>query len=245
MTIGRTILFSLFFHSLALGTVALTVKQAVHEGRLFTVEITGPLAEKTEERKGTVREALPKVFEPALPAKTAKALAAPVPKETIPEDQTASLHAAQPAVATESEIRNEEPEKNEGMAVTLGSPAQPHASASGENANGRPAADDLANRQSPSGPVLLSGDLVSRLRAAIERSLQYPPVARKRGFEGTVVVRFTVNDRGMPQGITVVEGSPYRILNEEAALTVHRAAPLPQVRGTVEIPIIFRLHPVP
>jgi protein TonB len=60
-------------------------------------------------------------------------------------------------------------------------------------------------------------------------------------MEGAVTVSFTVSEGGIPADLRLLRGSGYRLLDEEALNTVKRASPLPAIRGTVEIPIRFRL----
>jgi protein TonB len=92
-----------------------------------------------------------------------------------------------------------------------------------------------------SGSAGNSEHLLSQLRARIERSLVYPPLARKRKMEGTATVSFVVGDGGVPAELRLVRSSGHRLLDDEAMNTVRRASPLPMLKGTVEIPIRFSL----
>jgi len=88
-----------------------------------------------------------------------------------------------------------------------------------------------------------SGDsgAVNTIRAAIERAKSYPPLARRRGLEGTVTAEFTINEKGYPENIRIVRSSGHEILDSAAKKTILRASPFPAVKGSLEVPITFRL----
>ncbi len=85
-------------------------------------------------------------------------------------------------------------------------------------------------------------DIVNTIKAAIERAKSYPPLARKRGIEGTAAAEFTVNSRGYPENIRIVRSSGSDILDIAAKKTVLRASPFPAVNGSIEVPITFRIE---
>jgi protein TonB len=80
-----------------------------------------------------------------------------------------------------------------------------------------------------------------KIRGSIQRNLVYPYLARKRRMEGTVLVQFSIDRKGMAGHIRVVKGSGYPILDSAARETVNKAAPFSPVAGNIEIPITFRL----
>ena len=90
--------------------------------------------------------------------------------------------------------------------------------------------------------VSVDRDVVNTIRAAIERAKSYPPLARKRGLEGTATTEFTINGRGSPENIRIVRSSGSDVLDNAAKNTVLRASPFPQVSGSVEVPITFRIE---
>jgi protein TonB len=106
-------------------------------------------------------------------------------------------------------------------------------SPTGEGGAGVPSARPAA------GPT---AEYLAGIRAAIERVLTYPPLARKRGWEGTVVASFFIDERGMPSEIRVTRGSGYGILDRETARIIERASPYPPLGGRVELPVSFRLR---
>ncbi len=85
-------------------------------------------------------------------------------------------------------------------------------------------------------------DVVNIIKAAIERAKNYPPMARKRGIEGTATTEFIINDRGYPEDIRIVRSSGWEILDNAAKNTILRASPFPLVKGGIEVPITFRIE---
>jgi protein TonB len=92
-----------------------------------------------------------------------------------------------------------------------------------------------------SGPQGTGNELLQRIRQAIQRELTYPPLARKRRIEGTVVAGFTIDMRGGPHGIEIVESSGFSVLDKEVVKIIQRAAPYPYIPERVEVPVSFRL----
>ncbi len=74
----------------------------------------------------------------------------------------------------------------------------------------------------------------------------YPYIAKKRGYEGKVILRLLVGKDGKVKKVVVVKSSGYRILDEEASKTLNKWIFEPaKVAGApvdywVEIPVVFR-----
>lgn len=83
--------------------------------------------------------------------------------------------------------------------------------------------------------------LIRQIREAIERAKTYPELARKRRQEGTVLLEFSINSGGLPENIRIARSSGFSLLDAAAKETVIRAAPLPVVQGSIEVPITFIL----
>jgi len=83
----------------------------------------------------------------------------------------------------------------------------------------------------------------------IKRYQKYPPLAQRRGWEGTAEVLLQIATDGKVTIITLGKSSGRSVLDEEALNMVRRASPLPQapqnLRGrelTVTVPIVFKLQ---
>lgn len=79
------------------------------------------------------------------------------------------------------------------------------------------------------------------LAAAIERTKNYPRLARERGIEGVVRVRFRLTSSGTVEKIEIVQSSGSEILDSASIGAVYRAAPMPAVSGWVEMPMKYVL----
>lgn len=94
--------------------------------------------------------------------------------------------------------------------------------------------------------LLTYGQSISK---EIKRYQKYPPVAQRRGWEGTAEVLLLIAADGKVTSITLGKTSGRPVLDEEALNMVRRASPLPQapqtLRGrelTVTVPIVFKLQ---
>ena len=87
-------------------------------------------------------------------------------------------------------------------------------------------------------------DALRRLEAAVRSraALDYPKVARRRGLEGTVELRFRVRGDGRVTGLEVLR-SAGPVLDQAARAAVEAAAPLPYYPGAVTLPLRYRLRP--
>lgn len=88
----------------------------------------------------------------------------------------------------------------------------------------------------------VDASLKQRIRNALQTNLVYPYIARKQRLEGTVLMEFRINGRGMPEGVRIVKGSSYAILDEAARETVLKASPYPAINNIIEVPIRFSLR---
>jgi TonB family protein len=79
------------------------------------------------------------------------------------------------------------------------------------------------------------------IESQIERSKNYPRMARERGIQGMVHVRFKVSPSGDVEKVEIVKSSGYAILDAASVKTVYRAAPMPYVNGWVEVPMAYVL----
>jgi len=76
----------------------------------------------------------------------------------------------------------------------------------------------------------------------------YPELARRKGFEGTVVLRVVVSAAGQPTAITLAASSGHDLLDDRAIETVWRWRFLPAlakgqaIAGLVLLPITFQLR---
>ncbi len=108
-----------------------------------------------------------------------------------------------------------------------------------------PSTQILANR---SDERALVEQYVRIISAKINQYEEYPPVAKRRHWEGTTVVQLRFTAEGKVADISVAETSGHDVLDEAAVKMIRNASPLPVppegLRGrdqVVAVPIIFRL----
>ena len=90
---------------------------------------------------------------------------------------------------------------------------------------------------------------LAALAAEINRNKYYPLSSRRRGEEGTVLVRFVIQKDGDFSDLSVVESSGSRRLDKAALKTLRRVAPfrkIPESVGrshwSITVPIAFSLR---
>jgi len=86
--------------------------------------------------------------------------------------------------------------------------------------------------------------ILNELRSMILEGIVYPPLARRRGLEGRVVLSLTIDRDGAARVLYIGESSGHSILDRAAAKLVSGLLPLargPSQPLTVDIPITYRL----
>ncbi len=86
---------------------------------------------------------------------------------------------------------------------------------------------------------------LKKIRDIVQRYISYPPIARRMGWEGTVVVKFKLTPEGVVQDSEVEESSGYEILDKNALQVISRASsefPKPRQTVVVVVPIKYKLE---
>jgi len=86
-------------------------------------------------------------------------------------------------------------------------------------------------------------DPLAEIRRLIETHKSYPGLARRKGWEGDVVVELRLDGGGAVSDVKVVEKSGYGVLDRATVSAVQRAGPYPPLPGKVQVPISYRLVP--
>jgi len=84
----------------------------------------------------------------------------------------------------------------------------------------------------------------SYIRDVVERRTSYPSIARKMGWEGKVLVAFTICNDGQVEDIRIIKSCGFKALDKNAIKTIKQCAPFPKppVRAEVTLPITYRLN---
>jgi protein TonB len=79
----------------------------------------------------------------------------------------------------------------------------------------------------------------------VQRHINYPPIARRMGWEGKVLVSFVLEPNGDIRDLKVIKSCGYEALDKEALDAIRRSYrdfPKPPVSVMVKLPINFRLE---
>lgn len=95
----------------------------------------------------------------------------------------------------------------------------------------------------------LRARIEARVRLDLARHFEYPHVARLRGWEGDVLLGFVVQASGRLDGIRVLRGSGFAVLDRSAVDSLRHVARLPEAVAwlngrdlEVRLPILYRLE---
>ena len=82
------------------------------------------------------------------------------------------------------------------------------------------------------------------IRDLVLKRLTYPPEAKKRGWEGVVLVCFVIRENGTVEQLRVMKSSGHEVLDEHAIRTIRSVQPYPRppVKAELIIPIAFKLE---
>jgi TonB family protein len=84
---------------------------------------------------------------------------------------------------------------------------------------------------------------VLEIRERIESKKTYPLMARRRGWEGDVLVEIVLGGAGELEGLRLLRLSGFPLLDRATLTAVRAAVPFPPVPGRVKIPVSYRLVP--
>jgi len=86
----------------------------------------------------------------------------------------------------------------------------------------------------------LTVQLRGKIKTALQKHLTYPPLARRRGWQGTVTVQLTIRANGVFQHIQLAKSSGYSLLDDsaiEALKEVGQLAELGSLLNGKNVPI--------
>ncbi|OPY90079.1 MAG: Gram-negative bacterial tonB protein [Syntrophus sp. PtaU1.Bin208] len=175
------------------------------------------------------------------PIRQARLTELPPAKDKAPVERAAEaaplldktpVEATAPARAAGSGIRGEAAASAiAGAGIGEGNSAGRHEGAG----KGRESLDALKNRY--------LREHFAYIRDLILKNLNYPPMARKNGWQGKVRVSFIIREDGRVEGIRIIESSGYLVLDRNVVETVREVQPFPKppVRAELVIPVTYAL----
>lgn len=96
--------------------------------------------------------------------------------------------------------------------------------------------------------ALEEGFLTERLSVIsniVQRRINYPPIARRMGWEGRVLIGFVLEPNGDLRDLKVLKSCGYEVLDKEALDAIRRSYkdfPKPPISVVIKLPINFRLE---
>lgn len=87
-------------------------------------------------------------------------------------------------------------------------------------------------------------DNFAYIKDLVQKNASYPRMAKKMGWQGKVVVAFTILSDGSAKELRVMEGCGIEMLNNSAIEAVKKASPFPKppVEAQVVVPIVYKLY---
>jgi protein TonB len=79
----------------------------------------------------------------------------------------------------------------------------------------------------------------------VQRHINYPPIARRMGWEGRALIGFVLEPNGDIRDLKVLKSCGYEVLDKEALDAIRRSYkdfPKPPVSVMVKLPVNFRLE---
>jgi len=83
--------------------------------------------------------------------------------------------------------------------------------------------------------------VLAEIRRRIESKKTYPLLARKNGWEGSVLVEIELGGAGELEGVRLLHESGFPILDHATLAAVRKAVPFPPLPGKVRVPVCYRL----
>lgn len=91
----------------------------------------------------------------------------------------------------------------------------------------------------PAGPSV--AERAAEIARRVQGAVVYPELARRRGIEGTTLLRFRVSGTGRAIDLETADSSGSNLLDEAAEQGARIVRDLPAIYGRVEVPIRFAL----
>jgi TonB family C-terminal domain len=110
----------------------------------------------------------------------------------------------------------------------------------GKEAEGPKLADENKNAEES-----FLRERLSVISNIVQRHINYPPIARRMGWEGRVIVSFVLEPNGDIRDLKVLKSCGYEVLDKEALDAIRRSYrdfPKPPVSVVIKLPINFRLE---
>lgn len=205
----------------------------------FDLQETAPAVKKAEDPLAPVIKTINSAARQTIKQKETSLM----PEEVSPISQVPAV----PPVVKLPEAHNpdnrpmglEMPEQ--GKAVKEGSPGI--TGTAGERSDASSSMGNAAGGQESARTKYLN-DNFAYIRDKILRNVSYPDMARRKGWQGKVLLSFIVTANGSVREFRIIKSSGFPMLDKSAVKTVKDTAPFPRppVEAQLVIPIVYRLE---
>lgn len=244
--IRRDIIFSAMVHSILLA-VALLIggSSEIRKANLLSVLLFDDKDIRLPGKQTPAADRRQDLQTSAISGTAAKTVPEIAPISEITQEQTAS--AVTPANPQQALL-------SDSYTGVTGIQAQSSALSAGRESRGSVSSQTFENSGRDATTASISRGLTERetedredpslkqiIRGTLQNNLVYPYMARKRRMEGTVLVDFRINRKGVAENVRVVKGSGFALLDSAAMQTVVRSSPFPLANYSIEVPITYQL----
>ncbi len=230
---------SFFIHILFFLAVILFLGNQVEHKRVIEIDLTlnYPKEEIQVQKKSLVQEEkrrerkVQTALAPAIRNKEQTSEVKEEPKENLSDkflDETQNT--VQPALNGASENR-----KEEGKTLS---------SNTGSGKGSEETKEGIKNDEKKQAQELYLREKLSVISSLVQKNISYPPIARRMGWEGKVVVCFVLTADGSIKNMHIERSSSYDVLDNNAVDTIKRLAhlfPKPHVEVVIKLPVNYRL----
>lgn len=248
---ARGVQVSFAVHALLIFGILLFSRSPVRYGKPLVIDFTlvPAVSASGQSRPGAAIEE-----NPAVPRHRAEKMSRPV-KERREAPASAPAPAPVPESWTPATTPPALPDE------TKGAPGAAEVAAAGppvagirESAGGPPGVGGTGSAGSPLGTAHGAAGAESRaaqylaahfsyIKELVQKNVSYPAMARKMGWEGKIVIAFTILADGNTRDIRIKESCGIEMLNKRAVEAVKKASPFPRppVEAQIVLPIVYRL----
>ncbi len=244
--------FSLFLHLFLLFFFLFISQKSLQERKIIEIDLS--LSYVAPQKEEIHQEPLTRQEKPKAKIISQAPKNSPVPKEeriTIPPTQEEELKPQEKTTEAKTQdmasTSKEESTKGQGQTtqeLTTTSTGKVNTPVSSDDGDGALGSKKGTVDQKQVQDMYLREKL-SIISSIVQKHISYPPLARRMGWEGKVVVCFTLTSEGKMENLHVEKGSGYDLLDKNAMETVKKVAhlfPKPPVDVVVRLPVNYRLE---
>jgi protein TonB len=172
----------------------------------------------------------------------------PTANPTITAEKTVPPEPQSEVKRPDESLDKLEPEESRSETFDTATPVPPQNNSDNGTITKTAPENEAAMLTTKGGPPAARGLIMARPLYRKNPSPRYPRQARRKGYEGTVILEVLVNQKGTVNDLRVFQSSGYEILDQSAVEAVHKWVFEPGTRNGqatktwVRVPIRFKLN---